>query len=221
MFTDQTEGQYIYVCKLFTALNYNNLGTLSICEIRLIWAHFLNIPLINCLLKKVEISVSCCFKLFLGTEFPDFFILIKKQIFLVVYQNFSSLIMAHPKTLWNACNFKPWYGHIGPLASSILQLFYKSLTDIWMFCRFYNGQDCKGPHCQDLGYKEHYHCLDCTFKVFVKKEEMVRHYKWHKKREESLQHGFMRYSPMDDCSSKFGACTHNSRQTHYHCLQVS
>ena len=56
--------------------------------------------------------------------------------------------------------------------------------------------------------------------VFVKKEEMIRHFKWHKKRDESLQHGFMRYSPVDDCSKKFGTCTHNGRQTHYHCLQV-
>lgn len=58
------------------------------------------------------------------------------------------------------------------------------------------------------------------FQVFIKKEEMVRHYKWHKKRDESLQHGFMRYSPLDDCSTKFGSCTHNRRQTHYHCVQV-
>lgn len=63
--------------------------------------------------------------------------------------------------------------------------------------------------------------MDCSFRVFIKKEEMVRHLKWHKKREESLQHGFLRYSPMDDCGQKFGdGCTHNGRQTHYHCLQV-
>ncbi|WAR13855.1 CAS-like protein [Mya arenaria] len=55
--------------------------------------------------------------------------------------------------------------------------------------------------------------------VFVKKEEMVRHYKWHRKREESLQHGFLRFSPLDNCSKRFGNCTHNSKQTHYHCLQ--
>lgn len=55
-------------------------------------------------------------------------------------------------------------------------------------------------------------------KVFAKKEEMIRHWKWHKKREESLQHGFMRYSPMDDCSIKYASCQHNRRQTHYHCI---
>ncbi|XP_067659441.1 zinc finger protein castor homolog 1-like isoform X2 [Haliotis asinina] len=85
--------------------------------------------------------------------------------------------------------------------------------------RFHNGEDCGGTHCKDLGYREHYHCMDCSFKVFVKKEEMVRHFKWHKKRDDSLQHGFLRFSPMDDCSQKFGTCTHNGRQTHYHCLQ--
>ncbi|KAL3862322.1 hypothetical protein ACJMK2_008299 [Sinanodonta woodiana] len=85
--------------------------------------------------------------------------------------------------------------------------------------RYVSGKECGGSHCQDLGYKEHYHCLDCSFQVFVKKEEMVRHFKWHKKRDESLQHGFMRYSPLDSCVEKFGPCTHNGRQTHYHCLQ--
>ena len=87
-------------------------------------------------------------------------------------------------------------------------------------CRYNAGTECGGQHCQDLGYKEHYHCIDCSFQVFVKKEEMVRHYKWHKKREESLQHGFLRFSPLDNCSKRFGVCTHNGKQTHYHCLQV-
>lgn len=68
--------------------------------------------------------------------------------------------------------------------------------------------------------REHFHCLDCNSRVFVKKEEMIRHFKWHKKRDESLQHGFMRYSPMDDCSDRFANCSHNRKQTHYHCLKV-
>ena len=68
--------------------------------------------------------------------------------------------------------------------------------------------------------REHFHCLDCNPRVFVKKEEMIRHFKWHKKRDESLQHGFMRYSPMDDCSDRFRSCSHNRKQTHYHCLKV-
>ncbi|XP_041378245.1 zinc finger protein castor homolog 1-like [Gigantopelta aegis] len=85
--------------------------------------------------------------------------------------------------------------------------------------RYSNEDDCANPHCKDLGYRDHYHCLDCSFKVFVKKEEMVRHFKWHKKREDSLQHGFLRFSPMDDCSKKYNRCTHNGRQTHYHCIQ--
>jgi hypothetical protein len=55
--------------------------------------------------------------------------------------------------------------------------------------------------------------------VFVKKEEMIRHFKWHKKRDESLQHGFMRYSTMDDCSDRFTNCQHNRKQTHYHCIK--
>ena len=56
----------------------------------------------------------------------------------------------------------------------------------------------------------------------MKKEDIIRHFKWHKKRSDSLQHGFMRFSPMEDCSQKFqhAACIHNGKHTHYHCLQV-
>lgn len=72
-----------------------------------------------------------------------------------------------------------------------------------------------------LARREHFHCLDCNSRVFVKKEEMIRHFKWHKKRDESLQHGFMRYSPSDDCSDRYQGCSHNRKQTHYHCIQVT
>lgn len=47
---------------------------------------------------------------------------------------------------------------------------------------------------------------------------MIRHFKWHKKRDESLQYGFLRYSPSDDCGVKFPDCVHNRKQTHYHCM---
>ena len=60
--------------------------------------------------------------------------------------------------------------------------------------------------------------------LLLKKDEMIRHFKWHRKRDESLQHGFMRYSPLDDCSRRHNVvppCAHNLRQTHYHCIQVS
>ncbi|KAI1301624.1 Transcription factor castor [Halotydeus destructor] len=85
--------------------------------------------------------------------------------------------------------------------------------------RFANAAECGSSPCKELNYREHFHCLDCNSRVFVKKEEMIRHFKWHKKRDESLQHGFMRYSPSDDCSDKFPNCSHNRKQTHYHCLK--
>ncbi|GAB6019842.1 hypothetical protein CHUAL_001383 [Chamberlinius hualienensis] len=84
--------------------------------------------------------------------------------------------------------------------------------------RFSSSAECGNNSCKDLNYREHFHCLDCNSRVFIKKEEMIRHFKWHKKRDESLQHGFLRYSPMDDCSEKFPHCAHNRKQTHYHCL---
>lgn len=86
-------------------------------------------------------------------------------------------------------------------------------------CRFGSAAECGTSQCRDLNYREHFHCLDCNCRVFVKKEEMIRHFKWHKKRDESLQHGFMRYSPCDDCSRRFPSCAHNRKQTHYHCLK--
>ncbi|KAL4131730.1 hypothetical protein QTP88_009003 [Uroleucon formosanum] len=85
--------------------------------------------------------------------------------------------------------------------------------------RFSSCQECGSARCRDLNYREHFHCLDCNSRVFVKKEEMIRHFKWHKKRDESLQHGFMRYSPSDDCSDRYQGCSHNRKQTHYHCIQ--
>jgi len=62
----------------------------------------------------------------------------------------------------------------------------------------------------------------CCFQICMKKEDIIRHFKWHKKRSDSLQHGFMRFSPMEDCSQKFRqvACIHKGKHTHYHCLQV-
>ncbi|KAL6438646.1 hypothetical protein ACFW04_004581 [Cataglyphis niger] len=86
--------------------------------------------------------------------------------------------------------------------------------------RYISGQECGSTYCKELGCREHFHCLDCSGRVFVKKEEMIRHFKWHKKRDESLQHGFMRYSPTDDCSEKHPGrvCPHNRKQTHYHCI---
>uniref|UniRef100_A0A146LMX2 Transcription factor castor n=1 Tax=Lygus hesperus TaxID=30085 RepID=A0A146LMX2_LYGHE len=85
--------------------------------------------------------------------------------------------------------------------------------------RFSSSLECGNQYCKELNYREHFHCLDCNSRVFVKKEEMIRHFKWHKKRDESLQHGFMRYSPSDDCSDRYPNCGHNRKQTHYHCIQ--
>ncbi|XP_063923888.1 zinc finger protein castor homolog 1-like isoform X2 [Zophobas morio] len=85
--------------------------------------------------------------------------------------------------------------------------------------KFSSSLECGSSYCKDLNYREHFHCLDCNSRVFIKKEEMIRHFKWHKKRDESLQHGFMRYSPLDDCSDRFSNCTHNKKQTHYHCIK--
>ena len=43
------------------------------------------------------------------------------------------------------------------------------------YCRFTTYEDCKDALCRDMAYKEHFHCMDCNFKVFTKKEEMIRY----------------------------------------------
>lgn len=72
--------------------------------------------------------------------------------------------------------------------------------------------------------REHFHCMEmfclAENKVLCKKEEIIRHLKWHKKRTESLTHGFLRFSSNDDCAKRFPVnCPHNRKQTHYHCIQ--
>uniref|UniRef100_A0A914V3V8 C2H2-type domain-containing protein n=1 Tax=Plectus sambesii TaxID=2011161 RepID=A0A914V3V8_9BILA len=82
------------------------------------------------------------------------------------------------------------------------------------------GSSCTVDNCRmSATNREHFHCRRCEWRVFTKKEEMLRHYKWHRKREESLAHGFMRYSASDGCRMNFLSCVHNLKQTHYHCLQ--
>ncbi|XP_055966880.1 zinc finger protein castor homolog 1 [Sorex fumeus] len=87
--------------------------------------------------------------------------------------------------------------------------------------RFSGSQHCGHLHCA-YQYREHYHCLDpeCNYQRFTSKQDVIRHYNMHKKRDNSLQHGFMRFSPLDDCSVYYHGCHLNGKSTHYHCMQV-
>ncbi|XP_078281151.1 zinc finger protein castor homolog 1 [Rhinoraja longicauda] len=87
--------------------------------------------------------------------------------------------------------------------------------------RFSGSQQCGHIHCA-YQYREHYHCLDpeCNYQRFTSKQDVIRHYNMHKKRDNSLQHGFMRFSPLDDCSIYYHGCHLNGKSTHYHCMQV-
>ncbi|GCB69417.1 hypothetical protein scyTo_0012424, partial [Scyliorhinus torazame] len=86
---------------------------------------------------------------------------------------------------------------------------------------FSGSQQCGHIHCA-YQYREHYHCLDpeCNYQRFTSKQDVIRHYNMHKKRDNSLQHGFMRFSPLDDCSVYYHGCHLNGKSTHYHCMQV-
>lgn len=89
--------------------------------------------------------------------------------------------------------------------------------------KYASFMECNHDQCAIDKLREHFHCLDILCmnvnKVLCKREEVLRHLKWHKKRNESLTHGFLRFSSTDDCSIQFGECQHNGKQTHYHCLQ--
>ncbi|CAH8533242.1 unnamed protein product [Schistosoma turkestanicum] len=82
--------------------------------------------------------------------------------------------------------------------------------------KYHSNKECGYDVCQSSKLREHYHCSMCN-KIILRREEMIRHAKWHRKREESMQYGFMRFSPSDDCT--IVSCPHNGRQTHYHCMQ--
>ncbi|KAM3175629.1 hypothetical protein ACTXT7_008143 [Hymenolepis weldensis] len=57
--------------------------------------------------------------------------------------------------------------------------------------KFSSFHECGHAQCRAAGLKEHFHCNDC-YKVINRREETIRHAKWHRKRAESLQYGFMR-----------------------------
>ncbi|XP_010779485.1 zinc finger protein castor homolog 1 isoform X7 [Notothenia coriiceps] len=101
-------------------------------------------------------------------------------------------------------------------ASDDINLYQKYIA------RFSGSQHCGHVHCA-YQYREHYHCMDpeCNYQRFTSKQDVIRHYNMHKKRDNSLQHGFMRFSPLDDCSVYYHGCHLNGKSTHYHCMQVA
>lgn len=81
--------------------------------------------------------------------------------------------------------------------------------------------ECENTLCRQETLREHFHCYDepCQGKILSKKDDIIRHLKWHKKRKESLKLGFARFSSGDDCAPAYGkGCAYNWKQTHYHCV---
>lgn len=81
--------------------------------------------------------------------------------------------------------------------------------------------ECENTLCRQETLREHFHCYDepCQGKILSKKDDIIRHLKWHKKRKESLKLGFARFSSGDDCAPAYGkGCVYNWKQTHYHCV---
>lgn len=112
--------------------------------------------------------------------------------------------------------------------------------------RFESAAECGQIDCILQQLRDHYHCEDryCVrpvehqqparryLRTLCKKEEIIRHCKWHKKRAETLKFGFLRFSCMDDCQQRVddgeepdqadadGGCQFNGKQTHYHCIET-
>ncbi|XP_053969575.1 transcription factor castor [Anastrepha ludens] len=81
--------------------------------------------------------------------------------------------------------------------------------------------ECDNALCRQENLREHFHCFDepCQGKILSKKDDIIRHLKWHKKRKESLLLGFARFSASDDCEPTYGTgCAYCWKQTHYHCV---
>ena len=81
-----------------------------------------------------------------------------------------------------------------PLCLDLRRRHVTSRCDYTEYYKAYSSNaECGTKCCIELNYREHYHCLDCQQRTFVKKEELIRHFKWHRKREESLVNGFLRW----------------------------
>lgn len=87
--------------------------------------------------------------------------------------------------------------------------------------KFSSYLECENSLCRQENLREHFHCYEepCQGKILSKKDDIIRHLKWHKKRKESLLLGFARFSSSDDCEPDYGnGCVYNWKQTHYHCV---
>uniref|UniRef100_H2ZKM9 C2H2-type domain-containing protein n=1 Tax=Ciona savignyi TaxID=51511 RepID=H2ZKM9_CIOSA len=66
--------------------------------------------------------------------------------------------------------------------------------------KYSSKNSCMQASCPHIN-RDHFHCTDsdCNFQRFTNKSDVIRHYNMHKKRDNSLAHGFMRFAPTDDC----------------------
>ncbi|RWS31263.1 zinc finger protein castor 1-like protein [Leptotrombidium deliense] len=91
------------------------------------------------------------------------------------------------------------------------------------FKQFRLNMDCGRPDCARIrggssSNKNHYHCIKCDF-VCCDTNKMVAHRRQHQKMESINAAGFEKYVQSQDC--RVDACSHNGKQTHYHCLKCN
>lgn len=61
----------------------------------------------------------------------------------------------------------------------------------------------------------HFHCLKCDF-VCTDTNKVVAHRRQHSKLDSIMAAGFEKFTPSQSC--QMDNCSHNRRQTHYHCI---
>ncbi|XP_034486967.1 transcription factor castor isoform X2 [Drosophila innubila] len=112
-------------------------------------------------------------------------------------------------------------GIVSLTTASSLDAFLQNEENLKNLRKVSSYLECENTLCRQETLREHFHCYDepCQGKILSKKDDIIRHLKWHKKRKESLKLGFARFSSADDCAPAYGeGCAYNWKQTHYHCV---
>ncbi|XP_017082209.1 transcription factor castor [Drosophila eugracilis] len=106
-------------------------------------------------------------------------------------------------------------------AGSGLEAFIQNEETLKSLRKVSSYLECENSLCRQENLRDHFHCHEepCQGKILSKKDDIIRHLKWHKKRKESFKLGFARFSSADDCAPAYGeGCVYNWKQTHYHCI---
>lgn len=91
------------------------------------------------------------------------------------------------------------------------------------FQQFRANVSCGRPHCiysvnpgSIANKASHFHCFKCDF-VCTDTNKVVAHRRQHQKLDTIMAAGFEKFTASQSCKTE--SCSHNQKQTHYHCLK--